>query len=123
MVLQTNTKNESFLKVSYLLKERNIKNNNFMLRLYDDTLFDVDPFDYENLTMDQKIRIHLEVKRNYWYFLREINRIQDSPNGRFELHLGNLALFTLLLLNLNVIFLTPVSVIKLLQQWISNLGD
>lgn len=107
MVLQTNTKNESFLKVSYLLKERNIKNNNFMLRLYDDTLFDVDPFDYENLTMDQKIRIHLEVKRNYWYFLREINRIQDSPNGRFELHLGNLALFTLLLLNLNVIFLTP----------------
>lgn len=107
MVLQTNTKNTSFLKVSYLLKEMGIKNNNFMLRLYDESLLNVDPFDYDNLTLEQKIRIHLEIKRNFWYYVREITRIHDSPNGLFELHRGNCALYTLLLLNLNVIFLTP----------------
>lgn len=107
MVLQLNTKNKSFLKVSYLLKERNIKNNNFMLRLLDDTLLDVDPFDYDNLTLEQKIRIHLECKRNMWYYFREIIRIQEAADGRFELHLGNLALLTLSSLNLNTIFLTP----------------
>lgn len=102
------TRNISFIKMHYLLKELGIKNNTFFLRLYDASLAEIDPHDEENLTLEQQMRIIVEIKRNPWYFFREILKVAGSGGeNRFELHRGNLALYTCLLLNLNVVMLTP----------------
>lgn len=107
MILQDNTKNKSFLKLSYILREMGIENNSFFLRLYDESLYDLDPFKYEHLSLEQIIRIRVEISRNFWYYIREISRVPDSADGFFELHRGNLALYTMLNLDFNCIFLTP----------------
>jgi len=38
MIYDIYTKNHSFLKVSQVLRNRGVKNNKFMLTLYDETL-------------------------------------------------------------------------------------
>ena len=68
------TTNKSFLAMHNLLKDLNITNNKFFLRIYDKKLIDIDPFS-ENLTYEQKARILKEIKINPWYFIREIIRI------------------------------------------------
>ena len=53
----------------------------------------VDPFDEDNLTEIQKVKIRLEIQNNPWYFLREIVRIPVSGGlKRYQLHRGNLAI-------------------------------
>lgn len=100
-MIQYNTKNLSFLKVYMFLKQKGIKNNSFFLELKDETLLDVDPFDEENLTDEQKQRILIECSRNIWYFIRECVRIPGSGINRYELNLGNLAITWACANNLN----------------------
>lgn len=100
-MIQYNTKNNSFLKVHLFLKQKGIKNNAFFLELKDESLFNVDPFDEENLTDEQKQRIIIECSRNIWYFLRECCKIPGSGINRYELNLGNLAITWSCLNNLN----------------------
>jgi len=57
------TKNRSFLKASILLKERGVKNNKFMLELYDENLVSIDPHS-KNLTQEQQAAIFIECSRN-----------------------------------------------------------
>ncbi len=65
-----------------MLKRKGIKNYNFflklydedLLKLYDEDLVGVDPYD-EHLTQEYKLKIILECRRNFWYFIREIMRI------------------------------------------------
>ena len=71
-MIHFNTKNTSFLKMHYILKEMGIHNNFFFLQLYDETLANIDPLDEEHLTEEQKIRVHIEISKNPWYFFREI---------------------------------------------------
>jgi hypothetical protein len=78
----TNTKNESFIRVSEYLKSIDIKNNAFMLRLDNQSLIGVDPYD-PNLTNDQKKDILIECMKNPWYFLREVLLI-SSVGGEAE---------------------------------------
>ena len=87
------TDNESFIIMYKILKELGIKNNKFFLKIYDEDIKGLNPFDEDNLTVEQKIKIRREVKRNLWYFLREIVRI-PVPGGstRYKIHRGNLAL-------------------------------
>lgn len=101
-MIHITTKNYSFLKVYHMLKEKGVENNTFFLELYDETLLDVDPFDEDNLTDDQKNRILIEVTRNPWYYLRECVRIAASGIVPYELHLGNLAFTWCVINNLNV---------------------
>lgn len=91
-VIQTNTKNLSFVKLYKELKEMGIKNNKFFLRLYDRDLLNVDPFS-KTLSELEKKKIVAEIRKNPYYYLREVVRI-PIPGGvqRFELHRGNLAL-------------------------------
>lgn len=113
-VYQMSTNNKSFLDMHYFLKRRGIKNNKFMLTLYDPDLAGIDPYD-PNLNTIQKAKVLLEVRRNYWYFLREVVRVfQDgNPNGvPFKLDRGNLAFNFCSMYNMNIFFEMPRQVGK-----------
>lgn len=101
------TQNMSFLKMYRYLRERGIKNNKFFLRLYDESLANVDPHSLR-LTDIQKTKILTEVTKNPYYYLREVVRI-PIPGGttRFEMHPGNLAITWALINNLDQIALLP----------------
>jgi hypothetical protein len=89
------------------LKALGVSNNKFFLALYDRGLDGIDPH-AENLDTFTQSRIIKEVKINPWYYFREVCRIPVSGGSiRFELHLGNLTLIYLLLMNLNVIEMLP----------------
>lgn len=107
MIYDIHTKNISFLKVSKLLRNGNVKNNKEMLILYDESLSGVDVRD-RNLTTDQKLAIYRECCRNYWYFIREVVRIPaDGAEISYELNLGNFTLSYLKLRNKNFILILP----------------
>ncbi len=101
------TKNTSFLHMSKYLRENGIKNNKFMLVLYDKTLKDVDVHS-KHLTPGQKARIHAEIMRNPWFYLREVARI-STPAGksRVKIHPGNMALIWSIINSLNTIVELP----------------
>lgn len=101
------TENYSFIKVAKLLAERRIKNNMFMLKLFDKRAARLDPYD-PNLSDKEKILILDECRKNFWYFIREVVRI-PVPGGvrRFELHRGNLAEMWCMLHNLNTFIVLP----------------
>lgn len=103
----TTTKNVSFLKVHKYLKDLGIKNNKFFLKLYDKDLANVDPYD-PNLTLEMKAKVLREVRRNFWYLIREVIRIK-VPGGvkYYELHRGNLALSWCLTKNINTAIILP----------------
>jgi len=91
------TKNKSFIDMYEFLKKRGIENNDFFLKLYDQKLVDVDPFD-PDISEENIERIKSEISKNYWYYLREIARIPvmcerlDVGCGQyFMLHRGTLA--------------------------------
>lgn len=101
------TTNISAIKVHKLLRDLGVKNNKFMLTLYDAGLAHVNPFS-KNLSSEWQRRIHAEVCRNFWYFLREIVRI-NVPGGttKFLFHRGNVAVEWLLLNNINTYLELP----------------
>jgi hypothetical protein len=104
-VIDTETKNLSFIKMFKYLKERGIKNNKFFLRLYDKSLKGVDPH-RKNLTEIQKTKILTEITKNPYYYLREVVKIV-APGGtvKFELHPGNLAITWAIFNNFDLICL------------------
>lgn len=91
-IIDTKTTNISFKQTAADLHRLGVKNNLFMLRLYDKTLQGVDPFS-PLLTQDMVMRIINECIINPWYYLREIARIpeQGGTSIPFQLHRGNLA--------------------------------
>lgn len=107
-IIDSKTTNKSFIKMYKVLKNLGIKNNKFFLVLYDKTLQGVNPFDEEKLTIEQKIRINAEVRRNPWYFLRECIRLPVAGGKkRYEIHRGNLAITFCMLNNFNSITMLP----------------
>lgn len=85
------TSNASFIAMASILKRKGIENYNFFLKLYDEDLVGVDPYD-PDLDQEYKLKIIFECRRNFWYFIREVMRI-PAPGGfmKFRLHRGNLA--------------------------------
>lgn len=77
-IIHSKTRNKSFYIMAIKYKLMGIKNHAFMLSLLDSSLEDVDPFDEENLTDEQKDRICIEVMLNPWYFFREILKLPAS---------------------------------------------
>jgi hypothetical protein len=125
--IHTKTKNISFIKLYKHLKDHDVINNKFFLRLYDSSLLDVDPHS-KRLTQSEKEKIVVEVYRNPWYFLREVVRIPAPGKSlRFELHRGNLAVVWAILNNFNPILLLPrqkgktISIAAILS-WIYDYG-
>ena len=107
-MIQYNTKNVSFLRMHYILKEMGIQNNTFFLQLYDETLLDIDPLDEASLTNEQKLRVHIEITKNPWYYFREIVRIPMTDIGlQFELTRATLAILWVLINDLHAYVVIP----------------
>ncbi len=79
-IIDTMTKNRSFVELAAVYREMGIKNHSFILQLHNRSLQGVDPFS-KNLTPQQALAIALECKENFWYFIREIAR---DPMGSDE---------------------------------------
>lgn len=126
---QMNTENKSFLEMHYYLKARGIKNNKFHLLLYDKDLAGVDPYDV-SLPVYMKQKIFLECQRNFWYYVREVVRVQSQggPYVRYKLDRGNLALNFCFTLNLNIYEEQPRQTGKTVgtevwYSWVYNFGS
>ena len=78
-IIDTKTRNTSFLRMAGLLKKMGVKNHAFLLVLLNPALQGVDPYD-ENLSNETKLAIAKEVKDNPWYFFREVFRV-PPPSG------------------------------------------
>lgn len=96
MIYDFSTKNESFLNMHILLKRMGIENNKFHLILFNERLAGIDFFN-ENLPMDVKLMISYELATNFWFFYREILRIQGA-GGVDKFILNPAALSTLYLM-------------------------
>ena len=91
-ILDFDTSNASFIAMASILKRKGIKNWAFFLKLYDEDLVGVDPYD-PNLDQRTKFKIIMECRKNMWYFIREVMRIPAPGEPmQFKLHRGNLAL-------------------------------
>lgn len=126
---QMNTKNQSFLDMHYYLKAIGIKNNKFFLILFDKDLANVDPYD-PNLPIYMKQKIFVECQRNYFYYIREVVRVQSQggPYVRYKLDRGNLALNFCFTLSLNVYHEQPRQTGKTVgcevwYSWVYNFGS
>lgn len=126
---QMNTQNQSFLNMHYYLKARGIQNNKFHLLLYDQDLLNIDPYD-PNLPVFMKQKIFIECQRNYWYYVREVVRVQSQggPYVRYKLDRGNLALNFCFTLNLNIYMEQPRQTGKTVgtevwYSWVYNFGS
>ena len=108
MIYDIHTTNLSFLRVSQQLKRHGVKNNKFMLTLYDESLVGVDPRS-PDLTTEQKMRIYKEICLNKWYYLREVVRlpVTGTDGIPYELNLGNCAQSYAYWKNLNFITILP----------------
>jgi hypothetical protein len=80
MIYDYNTSNLSFIKMAKQLKDKGVKNWNFMLQLYDSKLQGIDP-NSPNLSLEMQGRILKEVKLNFWYYIREVIKI-NSTGGK-----------------------------------------
>ena len=126
---QMNTLNQSFLDMHYYLKAKGIKNNKFHLLLYDNDLAYIDPHDV-NLNTYMKQKVFLECQRNFWYYIREVVRVQSQggPYVRYKLDRGNLALNFCFTLNLNIYQEQPRQTGKTVAtevwySWVYNFGS
>lgn len=107
-IIDTNTKNTSFIKMSIMLQKMGIKNHLFMLVLTQPELQGLDPHS-PNLTEQQKLRIAYECKINPWYFFREVIRISSQGGDpiRYQLNRANLALIWCFLNNIDTYLTMP----------------
>ena len=81
-MININTTNRSFIQLSSELKNIGVSNNDWMLKLLNEDLLKLDPYD-ENLEPVDKVKIILECIENPIYFFREIYRI-PTPFGNRE---------------------------------------
>lgn len=91
------TRNRNFTSLKCKLEELGVQDNEFILRVKDQRVLDLDPFD-ENLDETQQSIIMQEAIGNLYYFLGECVKIKvigkDEPDD-FNLNLANLkALYT-----------------------------
>lgn len=75
-IVHYSTKNTSFLRLAEILHRMGVENSIFHLSLLDKDLEHIDPYS-PSLTLVQKAKVMKECKRNFWYYLREIERIKE----------------------------------------------
>src|SRR5574344_1970020 len=126
---QTNTKNKSFIDMKKFLEARVIKDNKFHLILFDNDLANIDPHDV-NLPLYMKQKVFIECQRNYYYYIREVVRIQSQggPYVRYKLDRGNLALSYCFTHSLNIYHEQPRQTGKTVGSytwfsWVYNFGS
>lgn len=94
-IIDLETRNQSFVRLSAVYREMGIKNNSFILALLDRDLVGVDPFDpYISPMMQGKIAV--ECKLNPWYYFREIAKAPPRAGSdpiNLQANRGNIALY------------------------------
>lgn len=96
-IIDYTTKNESFLRVAEIFHRMGISNCAFHLSLLDPDIQGLDPFS-PDLTFLQKAKIARECKLNFWYYLREVERIPEPGSMvpiQFVANRMNIALYWL----------------------------
>ena len=99
------TKNQSFLRTAEQFRLMGVKNYYFSLQLNNPLLQGVDPYDEENLTDQQKLMIVQEARENFWYFLREICKLDSET--RFRGNRANISLMWAYLNHITTLFILP----------------
>ncbi|MDD2819173.1 MAG: hypothetical protein PHN51_10340 [Candidatus Nanopelagicales bacterium] len=92
-----NTTNPSFLKLAEVYHRMGVKNNVFHLALLNPQLANVDPY-APDLPLKVQGMIAQECKLNFWYYLREIERIPTPGSTvatKFQANRMNIALYWL----------------------------
>lgn len=92
-IIDTQTKNKSFVRLASVYRSMGVRNHAFILALINPKLQGVDPHDPE-LSQQTKLMIATECKLNYWYYLREVIRVPaigSSEGTYFEANRGNIA--------------------------------
>ena len=112
-VYQYNTKNQSWIRMHYLLKLMGIRNNKFFLALHNEKLMHVDPND-PSVTPEQAAWIAQECLDNPWYYFREVIRIpqQGAPPCPFRLDRATLALLWTVFNNIDAFITVPRQICK-----------
>lgn len=108
-IIDTTTKNETFIRLARLYKSMGIKNHAFILALLQPELQGVDPFD-PNLTQEQKIKITMECRYNPWYFFREVMRAPPISGPKpvpFRANRANIAVYWSFFNNIDVADIQP----------------
>ena len=106
-IVDTQTKNVSFVRYSSLLKAMGVRSHLWPVLLINQDLQGVDPFD-PKLTREQMMMIALEARENPMYFFREIAR---DPKGTvdepivFRANRGNMALIWLFFNHITLILI------------------
>ena len=79
-IVDTNTKNRSFVELADKYRQMGLKNYFFLLALHNPALQGVDPYD-PNLTEAQMAQIIVECEANPWYFFREVFRLPSQGSS------------------------------------------
>lgn len=128
-IVDTETKNTSFIRYATLLKKMGVKNYLWPLQLHNRELQGVDPFD-PNLTEEQMLLIVDECRNNFVYFIRECVRVPGSTHDlpiRFNANRGNMALYWLFMNYVTVLLIQIRQTGKsfstdILSTWLMSLG-
>lgn len=106
--IHSDTNNKSFLRYCALLKEQGIKNWMWPLVLLDKRLINVNPHDPE-LSLEDRVLIIKECRRNPMYFIRECLMIPMSGGklSHFLANPSNMASLWTFLNNINQFYMQP----------------
>lgn len=110
ITLHTETKNESFKRLSLLYKKMGVHNHLFPLALIQPELSKVNPHDVDNLSLDIMGKILYECKHNFWYYIREIVRVPALAGVQtypFNANRANIALYWSFFNHITTILIQP----------------
>lgn len=108
-IVDFQTNNLSFLKMSQLLEKMGIKNNKFFLAIRDRELLGRDPHNLNDNSLELRQRVAIESKINPWYFYRAVVRISASGTSGipYKLNRANLALMWCFYNSINSFLVMP----------------
>lgn len=108
-IVDTTTKNKSFLRLAALYRDMGIDNHAFILQLHNPELQGIDPYS-PDLTMEQMMMIAIECSQNYFYFIREVVRSPDGTDDfpiPYKANRGNIASAWLFFNHISQILIQP----------------
>lgn len=128
-IIDTKTKNVSFLRLAAVYRAMGVQNHAFILSLLNPALQGVDPYDPE-LTIEQMAMVAVECRLNFWYYIREVARapaIGGSGSTFVEANRGNVAAWWLFLNHVMFTLIQPRQTgksfsIDELMVWLLDIG-